>query len=72
MSEHTAENDAGRTEPETLRSIIGYCRLAERYASESVAPEAIGMAHAYKDIADRLDQRLDALRVTPPGVEATP
>jgi hypothetical protein len=60
-----SETVAGRPEPETLRSIIGYCRLAERLASESAAPEAIGLARAYQDVADRLDDRLAALTPTP-------
>jgi hypothetical protein len=56
----------GRTEADTLRAIIGYCRMAEGFASESTAPEAVGLARAYKDVADRLDTRLAALKETTP------
>ena len=50
-----------RPEPDVLQTIIGYCRLSQELAEEGVGPEADGLARAYADVADRLQQRLDAL-----------
>jgi hypothetical protein len=41
-----------------LRSVVDYCRLSESFAGEGMSPEAAGLARAYKDVADRLDERL--------------
>lgn len=41
-----------------LQSVVDYCRLSESLASEGAVPEAVGLARAYKDVADRLDERL--------------
>ncbi len=41
-----------------LRSVIDYCRFSESLAGEGTSPEATGLARAYKDVADRLDERL--------------
>jgi hypothetical protein len=43
---------------DALQSVVDYCRLSESMAGESTLPEAVGLARAYKDIADRLDERL--------------
>lgn len=52
-----------------LQSVVDYCRFSERLAGEGVIPEAVGLARAYKDIADRLDERL-ARSPSPTGGDA--
>lgn len=49
------------------RAVIDYCRMSEEFAStglgpgDGLAPEAVGLARAYKDVADKLTPRLAAL-----------
>jgi hypothetical protein len=42
---------------EALTSVVSYCRYSEQMAGEGVIPEAVGLARAYKDVADRLEDR---------------
>jgi hypothetical protein len=46
-------------------AVAGYCRMMERLASEGVSPEAIGLARAYADVADRLEAVTGAASADP-------
>lgn len=41
-----------------LQTVVNYCRVSEMLAGEGVIPEAVGLARAYQDVADRLEERL--------------
>jgi hypothetical protein len=53
---------------EALQSVVDYCRFSQGLANEGVTPEAaktadrvsaaVGLARAYQDVADRLEERL--------------
>jgi hypothetical protein len=71
MTEQTSDQVAPVDSPDVvaaLQSVVDYCRLSERLAGEGLPPEvaetadrtsaAAGLTRAYKDIADRLEERL--------------
>jgi len=51
-----------RSEDEVLRSVIGYCRYSQELAGSGGGGDlAVGLARGYQDVADKLQERLDAL-----------
>jgi hypothetical protein len=58
LREEQAEERLAEGIREALTSVIAYCRTSEGFAEAGISGEAIGLARAYKDVADRLEERL--------------